>query len=207
MTPSAACRSAWIGPVALALFVSTAAAIELDVDAAKTDAALEIARKPEAERTIFHKPYVLATNVPIVESIEIVTEFRRLVKIAEARIADGDRFFARNTLAAQEAIRPFQHHVSVVARVRFHPQNNYVVGPPVDVALFDAFEPVPRLDLQSHSEFGFASGTPKTQLPVVGVDTEAVFDAAVVGQNYRTIVVRVETKDVVRLTVDFGRLK
>jgi hypothetical protein len=149
----------------------------------------------------------LATSAPIVESIEIITEFRRAVKIAEARIADGDRFFARNTLAVQEAVRPFQHHVSVVARVRFHPQNTYAVGPPVDVVLLDRFEPVPRLDLQSHTEFGFASGKPKAQLPVVGVDTEAVFDAAVLGQNYRTIVVRIENKDVVRLTLDFGRLQ
>ncbi len=206
MTLSAACRSAWI-VVALALFVSTAGAIELDVDAAKIDAALEIARKPEAERAAFHKPYVLATSAPIVESIEIITEFRRLVKIAEARIADGDRFFARNTLAAQEAIRPFRHHVSVVARVRFHPQNNYVVGPPVDVVVLDRFEPVPRLELQSQTEFGFASGKPKPQLPVVGVTTESVFDTDVVGQNYRTIVVRVEARDVARLIVDFGRLR
>jgi hypothetical protein len=198
-----------IGPVALAFvgLISTVAAIELDVDAAKIDAALEIARSPEAERAAFHKPYVFATSAPIVESIEIITEFRRLVKIAETRIADGDRFFARNTLAAQEAIRPFQHHVSVVARVRFHPQNNYVVGPPVDVVLLDRFEPVPRLDLQSQTEFGFASGKPKPQLPVVGVITESVFDTAVVGQNYRTVVVRVEAKDMARLTIDFGRLR
>jgi hypothetical protein len=198
-----------IGPVALAFvgLISTVAAIELDVDAAKIDAALEIARSPETERAAFHKPYVFATSAPIVESIEIITEFRRLVKIAEARIADGDRFFARNTLAAQEAIRPFQHHVSVLARVRFHPQNNYVVGPPVDVVLLDRFEPVPRLDLQSQTEFGFASGKPKPQLPVVGVITESVFDTAVVGQNYRTVVVRVEAKDMARLTIDFGRLR
>jgi hypothetical protein len=193
--------------VALALFVATPTAIELDENAAKIDAALEIARKPEAERATFHKPYIMATSSPIVESIEIITEFRRLVKIAEARIADGDRFFAQNTLAAQEAIRPFQHHVSVVAHVRFHPQNTYVVGPPVDVVVLDGFEPVPRLDLQSQTEFGFASGKPKPQLPVVGVTTEAVFDADVVGQNYHTIVVRVETKDVARLTIDFGRLQ
>jgi hypothetical protein len=150
---------------------------------------------------------VFATSAPLVESIEIITEFRRLVKIAEARIADGDRFFSRNTLAAQEAIRPFHHHVSIVARVRFHPQNTYVVGPPVDVELLDRFEPVPRLELQSQTEFGFATGKPKPQLPVVGVVTESVFDTDVVGQNYRTVVVRVEAKDVARLTIDFGRLR
>jgi len=200
-------RSAWIGPVVLACFVSNSAAVDLDVTDSRIGAALAIARSSEAERAAFHKPYVMTTSAPLVENIEIITEFRRMVKIAEAKIAAGDPFFARNTRAAENAIRPFHHRLSIVAKLRFHPQNLFVVSPPIDVSLLDQFVPVPRLDIQNQTLFGFGTGKAEQQLPVAGATSEAVFDATVVGQSYRTIVVRVEEKDVVRHTIDLGRLE
>ena len=200
-------RSVWMGPVVLACVVSTSSAIDLDVTDSRIDAALAIARGSQADRTAFHAHYVFTTSSPVVESIEIITEFRRLVKIAETRLAEGDPFFARNTRAARDVIRPFHQRLSIVARVRFHPQNLYVVSPPIDVALLDQSAPVPRLEIQNHTLFGLASGKSEQQLPVFGATSEAVFDSTAVGQSYRTIVVRIEDKDVVRHTIDFGRLE
>jgi hypothetical protein len=170
-------------------------------------AALSLARGPEPARAAFHKPYVLSAGNPIIESIEIITEFRRLVRIAETQIANGNPFFAQNLLTAQEALRPFRQRLSIVAHLRFHPQNTYVVGPPIDVTLLDKFTPLPRLDLQTATQFALDSGPPGQRVPVTGAMAEAVYDAKVVGQDYRTIVVRVDDKDVARVTVDFGRME
>jgi hypothetical protein len=192
---------------ALAAFVSTAGAIDLDVTTGRIQAALSMARGREPARAAFHKPYIFSTGSPIVDNIEVITEFRRLVKIAEAQIADGNPFFAQNTAAAQEALRPFRNRVSVVAYLRFHPQNAYVVGPLVEVALLDEFVPLPRLDMQVETLFARWSGPAGQRVPVAGATAEGVFDSAVVGQQYRTIVVTLDGKDVARVTTDFGRLE
>ena len=75
----------------LASLVDTAPrAVELDLTPARMQAALAVARGPESARAAFHKPYTLPGNNPTVDSIEIITEYRRIVKIAEAKIADGN---------------------------------------------------------------------------------------------------------------------
>jgi hypothetical protein len=186
---------------------SIARAIDLDVSPVDVRDALTLAGGPKADRAAFHKPYVVATPAPTVESIEIITEFRRLVKIAEERIADGDPFFVQNMIAVQEAMAPFRKRVSIIAHLQFHPLNTYAVGPPVDVSLLDVFAELPRDDLKMETLFGLASGKPGQPLPVVGARAEAIFDATIVGQRYRTVLVRLEGKDVARVTVDFGRLE
>lgn len=199
-------RPALIAGLLAATFVCAAGAIELDVDAVKMQAALNIARGPEPARAAFHRPYLLAASDPIVENIEIITEYRRLVKIAETQIANGNLFFTQNLLTARDAIGPFRQRLSVVAHLRFHPQNAYVTGPQVDVVLLDQLVPLPRLDLQTATQYALDAG-PGQRVPVTGAVAEAVYDAKVVGQDYRTIVVRIDGKDVARVTIDFGRLE
>ena len=190
-----------------AIFVCATGAIELDVSAVKMQAALNIARSPEPARVAFHKPYILTASDPTIENIEIITEYRRLVKIAETQIASGNLFFTQNLLTAGEAIGPFRQRVSIVAHLRFHPQNAYVTGPQVDVVLLDQLVPLPRLDLQTATQYALDAGPPGQRVPVTGAVAEAVYDAKVVGQDYRTIVVRIDAKDVARITIDFGRLE
>ncbi len=184
-----------------------ATAVELDLPPAKIQSAMAVARGPESTRAAFHRPYFISGNTPVVDNIEIVTEYRRIVKICEAKIADGMPLFAHNLVSVQEAIRSFRNRVSIVAHLRFHPQNAYVVAPPVDVMLLDQMTPLPRLDWLSDTQFGFGSGKRDERMPVFGATGEAVYDASIVGQKYRTVVVRVDDKDVARLTVDFGRLE
>jgi hypothetical protein len=196
----------WAGALALAGCVATAGAIALDVDPVRIESALKIARGTEAERVAFHRPYIFVTAAGALDMIEAVTEVRRLVQIAEARIAVGDQTFASGTLSAQEALRPWRRRLAIVARLRFPPQNAYVMAPPVDVTLHRAAGEVPRLDLRSESRFALGTGAPNERLPVVGGVTEAIFDAALVGQGSATVVVRLEGRELGRTTIDFGRL-
>jgi hypothetical protein len=193
--------------VALVMPASTLSAMDLALTPSQIEAALKIARGPESGRAAFHKAYIFRGNDPTVESIEVVTEFRRVVQIAEARIAAGDHLFAQGTRAAQDAIRPWRGHVSVIARLHLPPQNPYIVAPPIDVSLNGPTGGMPRLDLHSQTLFALPSGAPGEPLPVVGEVAEAVFDSAVIRQTSRSAIVRVDGRELARVTIDFSRLE
>ena len=202
--------------VAAAVMMLTAPAMAMDVELTSTqiEAALKIARGDERTRAPFHRAYMVPVNDPSIERIEVITEFRRLVLIAEARIAGGDHLFAQGTREASEALRPWRGRVSLVAHLRFHPQNAYVMGPPIDVSVDGPSGRMPRLDLRSESTLGLAprpvSPTPTVapqSLPLISASAEAVFDAATIGQATRSVVVQLHGAEPVRATVDFSRIR
>ena len=196
-----------LGSLFLVLAAATVAAIDLDISPADIEAALKVARAPESTRAAFHARYVFASNHPAVERIEVVTESRRVVLIAESRIAGGDHLFAHGSRAVSEALRPWRGRVSVIARLRFHPQNTYVMAPSIDLVLRDNSGEVPRLDLRTETLLALSSGVPGERLPVVGAVTEAIFGSAVIGQTTRTVVVRMDGAEVTRLAIDFSRVE
>lgn len=198
-------RSACIGVIVIALVGSRATAVDLDVSRGDMERVLKIARGPEVERTLFHAPYVYAIN-DIVERIEVVTELRRLMQIAETRMAGGDPLFAHGTLRAEEELRPWRRRIAVTARLGFHPQNAYVMAPPIEIRLRGASGEVPRLDMRSESLLALSTGVPDERLPVVGATAEALFDATIVGQRSYNAIVRMEDKEVATVTIDFARL-
>src|SRR5918995_1375322 len=102
-------------------------ALDLDVTVQDIDRALSIARSTDGERARFHATYIKKLNTPFIESVEVVSEYRRVVLLTEERIRKGERMFAYSTTLAQQALGPWKTRVSIVARVRFHPQNNYVM--------------------------------------------------------------------------------
>jgi hypothetical protein len=142
----------------------------------------------------------------MVERIEVVTERRRLVMIAESKIAAGDHLFSHGTLRATEAMRPWRGRVSVIARLRFPQQNAYVMAPPVDVAIPN----VPRLDLKAETLFGLSgfglSAGDSSPLPVTGASAEAAFLTSVIGQTRRVVVVTMEGRELARVAIDFSRI-
>ena len=192
--------------VAITLCRSTMNAVDLDVTAQDIEAVLKIARGSDVERQRFHSPYVHTFN-DTVERVEVITELRRLMVIAEERLAAGDRLFAFSMRPAEEALRPWRRRVAVAARLRFPLLNAYVTAPPVDIRLHGVSGEVPRLDGRSESLFALATGRPGEPLPVVGAAAEAVFDATVIGQRSYTVVVRMQGKDVAVRPIDFGRLQ
>jgi hypothetical protein len=199
-------RSSWFVAIAIVLLVgATAAAIDLEVNPRTIEAVLKVARGPEAQRAEFHRGYVFPAE-GLVETVEVITEVRRLLQLAEARIAGGDHLFVHGTRAAQDALRPWRRRVSIVARLRFHPQNAYVMAPPVELTMYAGSRRVPALDARSESILGLSSGNPDERLPVVGAKAEAVFAADAVAQEPCVVIVQAHGEQLARVAMDFSRL-
>jgi hypothetical protein len=60
--------------------------MDLDVTPQDMEQVLAIARRPEAARAVFHAAYVFK-GLPPVETIDVITERRRLAMMAAERIA------------------------------------------------------------------------------------------------------------------------
>src|SRR5687767_7001208 len=103
--------------VAFAIAVSRASGEShaLDLSVADIERALTIARGVPAERAAFHAPYIMQLKNAFVPALEIITEFRRVVRVAEDHILRGDRMFAFSARLAQDAVSPWNDRVSVLA--------------------------------------------------------------------------------------------
>ena len=183
-----------------------AAALIISLGRPEIERALDLARWPhtDAERAQFHARYFTKFKVPdalagpAVESIEVITEFRRMELIAEQHARLND-LFARGGFIheAENALKPFRGHVSIIAHVRFGlvtvTAPNYTVaiaGPNAPQAVGDKTTPI----------FG-----DKTQ---IGADFEVMFDAAAIGQTPRIAIVRGDVgAELARATIDFGSIE
>ncbi|HYX81892.1 MAG TPA: hypothetical protein VE714_05825 [Gemmatimonadales bacterium] len=67
----------------------------------------------------------------IVDSVEVVTEFRRAVLIVREHALQGEYSFTANDLAS--ALAPFRGTVTFIAQVRLHPLNTYAAPPAYDL--------------------------------------------------------------------------
>jgi hypothetical protein len=187
--------------VALALPL---AAVDLDVTAQDIDRALTIARGRDADRARFHAPYIKKINTPGLESAEIVTEYRRVVVIAEERTMRGDRHFAYSVSGARLALTPWKQRLSMIARLRFHPQNNYVNAPTIEVSLDGNAEAF--IEVRIDPVLAAPSGQRGERLTVLGAVAEGVFDAVKVGQGTREFVVRVDRREIGRVSFNLDAI-
>lgn len=180
-------------------------ALDLDVTLEDIERALAIARATESERAAFHAPYRVAVNTPFVETVEVVSEFRRVVLLAEERIRKGDRAFGYSTRLAAQAVAPWKQRVAIVARLRFHPQNNYVGVPNVEVILPGRQNT--RVGVLRQPILSLPSSNPADRLPVLGAQVEGVFDAAPLGNATHSFDIHLEGKPVGHATFDLAALR
>lgn len=170
--------------------------------------ALALARARDAERQQFHHRYVIDLPDPVVTQIEITTEFRRLVIIAEEHAFRGDWMFTRSVRAAEEALASSRGLITLRAQVRFSPLNTFIEPPAYAIALGNpsgqpeavSTQVIPRYSVPAKARDG------KTLSSLIGATLEAGVAAARVGQGPRTITVTLDRKPVATTTVDFGRL-
>lgn len=194
--------------LALALMVTApAAVIDRDLTLEQIESALSIARGTEAARAAFHAPYVRALNDPLVERVEVVSEFRRVVLMAEDRVRKGDRMFGYSASQAQKALGPWNRRVSVIARLRFHPQNTYVDVPAVEIVLDAPGADRARIGVLKEPIMSLPSLEPSDRLPVLGAVVEGVFDAGQIHDGTRAFIVRLDGKDIARVTFSLGVLR
>lgn len=204
-------KLSWLSSVAVAMAAGASAvgAIELDVNNIKVQAGLKVAQGAPAARAAFHRAYLFGAADSSIERIEVVTEYRRVVLIAEEKLFRGDQMGAQNVQQTQNALQEWRRKVSIVVRLRFPLQNVLVRAPQAEIVLAGADGDVSRLDMRNETQYALQSGPPNQQQPqtVIGLIAEAVFDAARVGQSTRTASVRLDGKEVARVPMDFSRLE
>jgi hypothetical protein len=177
------------------------------VSALDIERALMVARDRDAERARFHARYTTTLTNSFVQRVELVTELRRVVLLAEEHIAKGNRGFAYSVRVAQNAIQPWTRRVSVIARLRFHPQNAYVNIPPIEITLDGPGGDVALIEVLKAPLLAMASGIPGEHIPILGAVAEGVFDAAIIGQTQRTATIRLDGKDVAKVKLDFAAVE
>jgi hypothetical protein len=194
-----------LGLLLLSGGVTADGSIDLDVTLQDIDRALTIARSTDAERARFHAPYILTIDDPFVERIEIISEFRRVVLLAEEHAARGDRAFTYSTTLAQKAVEPWKHRVAIAARLRFHPLNAYVDVPPAEIVL-DA-NPSSRIGVLTQPILALPSARSGDRLPLLGAVVEGVFDALAVGQGTHEFTIRLDGKELRRVPLALAALQ
>jgi len=182
-------------------------ALILSLAAPDMERALALARSSDAARARFHARYVVDVHAPAVEyftveQLEIITEFRRLELIGEDHARLNDLFARAGLRDAQEALRPWRGHVSLVAHLRFDP-SAYIVGvPALDLTLEDSTVLHP---IEEPHRTGIYSGGDTPSL--IGGLVEAVFDAQSVGQKTWPAVIAWKARPLVRVPIDFSALE
>jgi hypothetical protein len=174
-------------------------ALETDLSDQQIERALRLGRNTAAERERFHRRYVFQADgrTPVVnglqlESIEVISEFRRMELIAEEHARINDTFGRAGLRDAKQALAPWRGNVSIVARVRVIGATNMVSVPRLEVTLdsLPAAGPVLRRDISNDAA-------------LVGGEIETPFDAAVVGETTRTVAVLWNDRLLGRVRVDF----
>ncbi len=195
--------SAFIRRTAFTAIVATtcsvASAIQVGISRADIERAIRISRQDEPERQQFHLKYVIRFAHPTVDSFEVISELRRVVLAAEERGRVGDfRFDARD---AEQVLQPWRGRVSIIAHLRFHPQNTLVTVPPYEMRLADPAtgRDITPVDIKRTPIFA--------NTLLTGADIEAVFDAAAVARAKKTIVLQLAPSQISAAGVDFATIE
>lgn len=205
------CRRAVRGAAATALAmaaVAHVAAIALTLSTADIERALAVARASDAERTAFHARYRIASNDATLEQVEVITEFRRVVLAAEERGRMGDWMFLHSTGSVQKLVQPYRGLVTLVARLRFHPQNVLTSVPAYDLLLDDGRGGVvPPLDRRTTPTWSLPFKTRQgDQTALMGATLEIDLAASDVGQTSHKATLTLNGQNIAGVTIDFSRL-
>ena len=172
--------------------------------------ALNVANGSEASRTLFHAPYILQVDDPIVEHLELITEFRRFVLAAEDQVKAGNWMMARGGFdpkgrTLKDLLRPLGGQVSIRARLRFHPQNSYVTLPAFDILLGEPT--LLAINAIRTPNVNRASGEPGTRDVITGATIEMLYNAPTIGDRILPVRLFSEGKELARVSVDFSRVQ
>lgn len=103
------------------------------IDAETIDQAIVFARQAtRAERGAFHDGYQRHPGQTI-RRISLVSEYRRVVLLVEEKMRLLDRNYGVRQMT--QALVPWRGLLEVIVELQFHPQNNYVGVPLLDVLL------------------------------------------------------------------------
>jgi hypothetical protein len=143
----------------------------------------------------------------VVDSVEVITEFRRAVLIVRDHALQGEYSFTANDLAS--ALTPYRGIVTFIAQVRLHPLNTYAAPPEYDlyVRTGPASKPVAAPKIKRDPVY--PPGTMGPGNAMVGIRLEASFPRAdIVAAPEPTLVVNDEHGTIVWQTrLDLARFR
>lgn len=180
--------------------VLTQAALDQD----GLERALHLARAPARDRARFHAPYVFTFDGPDLEELQVVTEFRRAVLIAEDHLRIGDWMFTRSPAQASAALEPWRGLVVVTARLRFNPLNVYATMPPYTMTLQSAAGTVRPVATSVTSILAPQASSDAGGQVILGALVECRFEEAAVTRERREVRIVLGDVIVAAATVDFG---
>jgi hypothetical protein len=172
--------------------------------------ALNIANGSEASRALFHAPYRVAIDDPLIEHLEVITEFRRFVLAAEEQLKSGNWMMARGGYdtkgrTIKDLLRSRTGQVSIRARLRFHPLNNYVALPAFDILLGDPT--LLGIEAVRTPHVVPSNGEPGTRDVIYGATIETFYNAPTIADRVLPLRLVFEGKEVARLSVQFSQVE
>lgn len=198
--------------IAAALMLSQAPAAAVTGVLTERDIAhaLSIANGSEASRALFHAPYLVPVDDPLVERFEIITEFRRFVLAAEEQLTRGNWMMARGGFdpkgrTIKDVLQPLGGQLSFRVRLRFHPQNNYVTLPAFDVLLGDPT--LLAINTIRTPHVTPATGEPGTRDVINGATIEVFYNAPTIGDRALPVRLLFESREIARVSTDFSRVQ
>jgi hypothetical protein len=206
--------------ILLGLAGAALAAFEPMLDLRSIDEAIALGQtRIERERARFHTPYRFTVNRAPIDSIEVITPFRRIVLAAEERVRIGDRLFGQRQ--ALEVLRRAEGVLDISVEATFHPHNVYIRVPDYRVVLRGASGGVVEPeDIDRYPRYGFrveggprfgapsAGGGLGLAQPLTGGTVVAHFGPRAVDTKGRYDVVVVEGEhELARVTVDLSALR
>jgi hypothetical protein len=198
--------------VAAAWLLAPASTAAIDEVLTESDMAyaLSIANGSEASRAVFHAPYHIDISDPTIEAVEVITEFRRLVLAAERELEAGNWMIGRGGFdpkgrTLKDILRPLVGQVSIRARLRFHPQNNYATAPAFDILLGEPT--LLAIGATRTPHVTPASGRPGSRDVINGATIEMFYNAPTVGDRILPVRIISESSELARVTVDFSSFR
>jgi hypothetical protein len=213
--------------VAVLALVPRPQAVEANLPMQGVDEAIVFARMAQrGARQAFHAGYVRTVGATV-SRLSIVSEYRRVVLRTEERIRLGDRNYGVRQMTTE--LEPWRGAVEVIAELTFHPQNNYVGVPLIDLLLVpldvggtvmpliaDATDRIPRFGMfwdplpPDTPWWPFppvvTTVTPRSE-PLTGGWVQARFDAAPLATGRFDVVVKEGAKTLGSAAFDFGSLR
>jgi hypothetical protein len=181
------------------------------IGTASIERAIALGRSSDrAARQRFHDAYLIRLNDPLLDRLEIVTEFRRVVLATEDRARAGDIDWGPRQAA--DMLRPWRGRISLILHVTFPPNNVYRRMPRFDIVLYGRpqtraagrIEPLDRLETPR-----YLPGQPAPPgTPILGGMIQATF--AVLALDQRGVClggIAFEGREVRRVDIDFGRVE
>ena len=186
-----------------------AVALVLSMGANDIERSLALARARDAERQQFHSRYIFNLTDPAVTQIEVITEFRRLVVIAEDHVLRGDFMFTRGVRAGEQALAPTRGMLTLRAQVRFNPLNTFAALPAYALAVGGPSGALIPVDTHATAQFStpFKNRQGKASTSLMGETIESDIPSTDIGQTQRPVAVTLDDKEVARVAVDFNRLE